>query len=149
MDTFVRWMRYRLFFVWIIIERLNELIVQLFFRRSKIEIIKIIKEYSFNNFFQFSCLDHSFSASVYKYFSEIIEEDKQFFKPFKFDPDSISKILNSKSYLMYGIKKDDELLGIFFLRLFFNKTAYLGFYVDSKLRGQGVGSAMIAAVTRV
>ena len=45
-------------------------------------------------------------------------------------------------------RSDGFVIGFFFLRLAFNNTAFLGFVVDGKYRGCGIGSEMIKALVQ-
>lgn len=65
-----------------------------------------------------------------------------FFKPHPFDEKNICRLLRNRSFLMFGVFAEEEMVGYFFLRCFVNKSAFRGKIVDVGYRGRGIAKTM-------
>lgn len=81
-------------------------------------------------------------ATLVEFFGRQPEDSFRYFKPHKFDADTVSRLLRNKSYLAYGVMSGDKCVGYYFLRSYFIGKSYLGKLVDADLRGQGIGKQM-------
>ena len=68
--------------------------------------------------------------------------DLEYFKPHRFDIQSLNVHLKNPSFLMMGAYDNGKMIGYFFLRLFANKTCFVGRLIDHNSRGKGVGKGM-------
>jgi RimJ/RimL family protein N-acetyltransferase len=132
-------------FVWQILENINGIYI-LFFMKKRI--------YNLNRCILSSQIPNSFNVQIkkcniedihilYNYFSCMDDNDKVFFRPFPFSKNSLSHILKNASYLFYFVQSENKICGIFFLRIFFNKKAFLGFFVNRESRGRGLGKMIV------
>jgi hypothetical protein len=72
------------------------------------------------------------------FFARQPKESYQWFRPHAFDEASLRKLLRRRSYIIYIMEEDTEIIGYAFLRCFVNGKAFLGKMVDVNHRGKGV-----------
>lgn len=77
-----------------------------------------------------------------RFFSEQPEGAFEFFRPHDFDAKSLSRLAGRKSFLMFIVKDEEEIVGYFFLRCFANGKAFKGRIVDYRRRNQGIAKLM-------
>ena len=73
----------------------------------------------------------------------------QYFKPHKFDIDSLRLMFENKSFKMLGVFDDSEIVGYFFIRFFANKKAFRGKMVDSNHQRQGIAKNIGRITTNI
>lgn len=83
------------------------------------------------------------------FFSEQPEEAFTFFKPHGFDAKSLMTLVKRKSFLMFLVKDEEEIVGYFFLRCFANGNAFKGRIVDYRRRNQGIAKLMGNVINEV
>ena len=64
------------------------------------------------------------------------------FKPHGFDRQSLDRVYRNPSFMMFGVFKDTELIGYFFLRCFWNRRCFVGRLIDEPHEGRGIGRIM-------
>jgi L-amino acid N-acyltransferase YncA len=84
---------------------------------------------------------------IYDFFKSFTQEDIEYFRPFPFDHKSIKHVITNTSYQIFILKKNEEIVGLFFLRYFINKKCFLGFVVKRAYQGKGIGKSMLNAMT--
>lgn len=89
------------------------------------------------------------AKALTQFFVQQPEESFKFFKPHEFDEKTVSKLINRKSFLMFLVKDDEEIVGYFFLRCFANGSAFKGRIVDSNHRNMGIAKLMGNAINNV
>lgn len=72
------------------------------------------------------------------FFARQPEESYKWFRPHAFDEATLRKLLNRKSYIMYMMEEDEDIIGYAFLRCFMNGKCFLGKMVDVNHQGKGV-----------
>ena len=72
------------------------------------------------------------------FFARQPEESYRWFRPHAFDEATLRKLLGRKSYIIYVMEEDGEIIGYAFLRCFMNGKCFLGKMVDVNHRGKGV-----------
>ena len=77
-----------------------------------------------------------------RFFSEQPEGAFEFFRPHDFDAKSLARLAGRKSFLMFIVKDEEEIVGYFFLRCFANGKAFKGRIVDYRRRNQGIAKLM-------
>lgn len=83
------------------------------------------------------------------FFARQPEGDFEFFRPHGFDVVSLRTLIKRKSFLMYVVEQEGEIVGYFFLRSFVHGQSYLGKMVDHEHQGQGIGKMMCKAAMDV
>ena len=73
-----------------------------------------------------------------EFFSRQPEESYRWFRPHAFDEKTLKKLLMRKSYIIYVMEEDGEIIGYAFLRCFLNGECFLGKMVDVHHQGKGV-----------
>lgn len=77
-----------------------------------------------------------------RFFSEQPEGAFEYFRPHDFDAKSLARLAARKSFLMFIVKDEEEIVGYFFLRCFANGNAFKGRIVDYRRRNQGIAKLM-------
>ena len=72
------------------------------------------------------------------------EDSYKWFRPHGFDEATLRKLLRRKSYIIYVMEEDDEIIGYAFLRCFVNGKCFLGKMVDVNHQGKGVCTKLCA-----
>lgn len=72
------------------------------------------------------------------FFARQPEESFKWFRPHGFDERTLRKLLERKSYVMYVMEEEGEIIGYAFLRCFMNGKCFLGKMVDVNHQGKGV-----------
>lgn len=72
------------------------------------------------------------------FFERQPEESYKWFRPHAFDEATLRTLLGSKSYIIYVMEEDEEIIGYAFLRCFMNGKCFLGKMVDVNHQGKGV-----------
>lgn len=70
------------------------------------------------------------------------EERVEFFRPHGFDLESVAHKAQDPSFLMFGAFREQELVGYFFLRCFWNRKSFIGRILDKDWEGKGIGRTM-------
>ena len=72
------------------------------------------------------------------FFARQPADSYRWFRPHAFDEVTMRKLLGRKSYIIYMMEEDDEIIGYAFLRCFVNGKCFLGKMVDVNHQGKGV-----------
>ena len=78
------------------------------------------------------------------FFARQPEDSYKWFRPHGFDEATLWKLLRRKSYIVYVMEEDDEIIGYAFLRCFVNGKCFLGKMVDVNHQGKGVCTKLCA-----
>lgn len=73
-----------------------------------------------------------------EFFARQPEESFKWFRPHAFDEKTMRKLLERKSYIIYVLEEEGEIVGYAFLRCFMNGKCFLGKMVDVNHQGKGV-----------
>lgn len=79
-----------------------------------------------------------------QFFEKQPEESFRWFRPHGFDEGALKKLLRRKSYIIYVMEDEGEIIGYAFLRCFVNGKCFLGKMVDAEHRGRGVCTTLCA-----
>ncbi len=132
--------------LWALLEKLNEQAIIFTLGRSLLDLDKTITESMVNNSVCFSGISPVMYDDCSRFLLGLTEQDRLYFQPFSFDRNKITQVLKSKGFRCYSALKNNTIVGFFFLRLAFNRKAFLGFVVDGTCRGQGIGADMVKAM---
>lgn len=72
------------------------------------------------------------------FFARQPEESYKWFRPHGFDKETMRKLLSRKSYIIYVLEEEGNMIGYAFLRCFMNGKCFLGKMVDVNHQGKGV-----------
>ena len=73
-----------------------------------------------------------------EFFTRQPEESFKWFRPHGFDEVTMRKLLGRRSYIIYVLEEEGEIIGYAFLRCFMNGKCFLGKMVDVNHQGKGV-----------
>ena len=76
--------------------------------------------------------------ALVQFFERQPEESFKWFRPHGFDEETLGKLLRRKSYIIYVMEDEGEIIGYAFLRCFVNGKCFLGKMVDVGHQGKGV-----------
>ena len=79
------------------------------------------------------------------FFARQPEESFKWFRPHGFDVETMRKLLGRKSYIIYVLEENGEIIGYAFLRCFMNGKCFLGKMVDVNHQGKGVCTKLCEA----
>ena len=82
--------------------------------------------------------DVSDAERLAEFFTRQPEESFKWFRPHGFDEVTMRKLLGRRSYIIYVLEEEGEIIGYAFLRCFMNGKCFLGKMVDVNHRGKGV-----------
>ena len=135
-------------FLWEWIEEANALAFALRYRGGLAQVGHILAEESRNGLSIQVGLKEDAKALA-EFFARQPESDFEFFRPHAFDEGTLRKLLKRKSFLIYLVKKEGEIVGYFFLRSFVHGQCYLGKMVDHERQGQGIGKLMCLTAMKI
>ena len=69
-------------------------------------------------------------------------ERLKFFQPHGFDKRNLRKAHANPAFFMFGVFREEEMVGYFFLRCFWNRKCFVGRLIDEPFEGQGIGRVM-------
>lgn len=148
MQTVIRYIKKKFHFLWRIIESVNSFIVNLLYKKEYLAIKKRINDSKFSNEISVHLANDENLKDIHNFLSKADEEDIKYFRPFDFDQTSIHTVAKNSANQFYYLSDDSGIIGLFFLRFFANKQAYLGFYIDKSKRGQGIGTQILSLLVQ-
>jgi hypothetical protein len=142
MEKILIFIKHRFRFLWRIIELGNGLLFTLLYR-SRLE--KVLQD-TFREFveppFSYRKLNISDTDALYELIHLQETADLEYFKPHRFDLETIRRQFKNRSFLMMGAFDGQKITGYFFLRFFANRKCFVGRLIDKKYRGKGIGLIM-------
>lgn len=93
--------------------------------------------------------DVSDTGRLVSFFERQPEESYKWFRPHEFDEGTLRKLLKRKSYIIYIMEENGEIIGYAFLRCFVNGKCFLGKMVDVGHQGKGVCTVLCAVGMRM
>ena len=126
--------------IWDMVEWGNAIVFSIQHHRGLKRMLPLLEKY--DGRFIVRKVDQKDVDKLTVFFSEQPEEAYTFFKPHGFDAKSLLKLVRRKSFLMFKVLDDDEIVGYFFLRCFANGNSFKGRIVDYRRRNQGIAKLM-------
>jgi hypothetical protein len=80
------------------------------------------------------------TAQLVDFFHDQPADTYRWFTPHGFELADVAKLQHSQAFVAYVLKREEQILGYFFLRCFCNGTCYFGRIVDFRYRNQGIGT---------
>lgn len=134
--------KHKFHFVWNLIEWFNGFLFGLFFyNRIKKNAIKELSKLN-SEIYHYHFLEKDSLSDLETLLKNQNQDQFTFFKPHNFDCNTLKRLYNNKSFLMFGVSDSDKLIGYFFLRCFVNKKCFTGRIVDEKFQGKGIAKRM-------
>lgn len=135
------WLMNKIPFMWKVIEFCNEKLFVLRYKKKLGQIHGLLDDYQN----EYRIVEASFKniPSLVSFFSEQPQDSFTFFHPHEFDEKNLRQLVKKKSFLMYLVSNsNNEIVGYFFLRCFFNGKCFRGKIVDYRWRGKGIAVLM-------
>lgn len=144
----------RFSFMWDIVEWGNATLFKITHKKKLDELNTILKPISKEYCFRVATTDDL--NQLVTFFEEQPTEAFTFFKPHRFDLQSLKKVLLNQAFLTFIVIKPDKkysengiIVGYFFLRCFINGKCFLGKIVHKDWQGKGIAKIMGIAMTTV
>ena len=134
-------------FLWDIVEFFNEKLFLIRYRKRLKRIHGCLEKYQGEYLIKETTLDDL--SLLVAFFARQPQESFEFFQPHGFDAKSLRQLIKRKSYLMYIVKKGNDIIGYMFLRCFFMGKCYRGKMVDINWRGKGIAVLMGKVTTDI
>ena len=142
MERILIFIKHHFGFLWKIIEWGNGLLFSLFFKSRLGKVLPdIFREFT-ESPVSYRKLIPSDADGLYELIHSQEEADLEYFKPHKFDIETIRRQFQNVSFLMMGVFDGNSIIGYFFLRFFANKKCFVGRLIDRNYRGKGIGLTM-------
>ncbi|MBD5215768.1 MAG: transcriptional regulator [Bacteroidales bacterium] len=132
--------------LWHSIEYANEFLFSLRYYRTLKQLNKVQIS---DSGFVFRLLRPEDSDSLCNFFSRQPKQAFEFFKPHKFDSDTLSKLLSNRAFIAVGTFDNTKIIGYAFIRCFFTGKAFRGKIVDFQYRGKGIAKDMCLVITEI
>ena len=126
--------------LWDIVECGNSAVFSLRYNKKLKDLPDVLKKNK--NRFSFSMATSEDVSALANFFTNQPEEAFKFFHPHEFDEMTLRKLINRRSFLMFLVRDNEEIVGYFFLRCYANGNAFRGRMVDINRQNQGVGKQM-------
>jgi GNAT superfamily N-acetyltransferase len=132
-------------FLWRLVENVNGFLVRVLMD-GKVRILTRSVESASQPGYSFRKMGPGDIDAFSAFFESISEDDKTYFRPFPFSADSYRSILSNPGFVVFEAHAGEGPVAVFFLRLFANNQAFLGFLVKQEMRGRGIGKRIIEAL---
>ncbi len=142
MEKILIHIKHHLPFLWRVIEWLNGVLFNLFHRSKFRKSVKYaVHEYTLPGF-EFRLIELSDLGKIRSLAEKQMPGRLDYFKPHKFDLRSLKRVHANPAFIMMGTFKEQEIVGYFFLRCFWNRKCFVGRLIDEPYEGQGIGRVM-------
>ena len=98
---------------------------------------------------RFSLLYKSDLPELHRFLMSLPESSVVHFNPHAFTLPALRRLHGSGSFVMFGVREGDTLVGYHFLRCFATGRCFHGLVVGSKAQGRGIGAAMWGLGARI
>lgn len=134
-------------FIWNMIEWGNTAVFSLMKRKQMREVPSVLSGCS--DIYEIRVADETDVEELVTFFANQPKEAFKFFKPHRFDAESVRRVVKNKAFMTFLVKEEGVIIGYFFLRCFVNGKAFRGKMVDKNHQGCGLAKLMGVAMTKV
>lgn len=138
--TVAHWLRDKLPFLWVLIERVNGRVFRVRYARRlegiEQEAVKMAAPYEMVPIADIP------TEELVAFFHQQPKDLYKWFTPHGFEAADIARLQRNASFLAYVLKDGHQIAGYFFLRCYFIGECYFGRIVDHQFVGQGIGTLM-------
>lgn len=137
-------------YLWRMVEKFNSLLFYLRYKDKLKSLQNLIVEINQYPSYKVEILRKEDMLVLSAFFAKQPEEYFVYFNPHKFDYESLVQKNKDKSFIMLGVKdNNNQLIGYGFLRCFFNGKSFRGKIVDVNHQGKGIAKFLGMAMTSV
>jgi RimJ/RimL family protein N-acetyltransferase len=148
MYIFLRYLKNKLPLIWSIFEIVNNALVRAVLQKKRYAIDACVLSQPSSQGIVYRSCKPSDATRISLFFQELGPDDRKYFSPFEFNLERIKAILRSSGFLFFSAERGNRIVGVFFLRFFFDGRAFLGFVVHKDARGLGIGKSMVSALKK-
>ena len=144
MEKILIFIKHNFSFLWKIIEFINSFLLQFLYKKRIQNVLHTFKDYNkIDENYKVKILNIDDLDTLFKFITTLYNDSFKYFNPHLMDKKSLKKVLENYSMLKFGFyDKENNLVGYFILRLFFNKKCFIGRLVHPDFRGQGIAKKM-------
>lgn len=147
MEKYFLYIKYKLPYVWLLIEQVNSLFFFVFASKITTNLISSCVKHS-NSINKFKLIELKDLKALSILLNGLESTQKKYFEVHHYSIPCLRLQLKNRSFIMVGCFRNSELVGYFFLRCFFNKKCFVGRLVHRDFRGKGIGRTMNAILYR-
>ncbi len=139
---FLLFIKHRVPLVWLVVERVNSFAIQIY---SQYEGWKALGTMSMRFqawWFQFRRLCAEDLLSLFKLINDREKIGLHSFNRTVLIPGLYKRSIATKAFLMFGVFQQQEIVGYFFLRCFWNRKCFVGRLIDEPCEKKGIGRVM-------
>ena len=138
--TIAHWVRDKMPIVWVLIERSNAILFRMRYARH----LKQIEPEAFQMAKPYEMIPIATipTEELVAFFHRQPEDLYRWFTPHGFGYPDVARLQQNASFMAYVLKRDNKIVGYFFLRCYFNGECYFGRLVDYPYMRQGIGTLM-------
>lgn len=136
------YIKHNLPFLWRFAEKINGTLFRLLYKNRFDKIIPGIVGASSFTFYTVRQLCLHDLKSLEAFLGRQPGERVTYFNPHGFDYRSLLAVYNNPGFFMFGVYKEYEMAGYFFLRCFWNRKCFVGRLIDQQYEGRGIGKEM-------
>jgi hypothetical protein len=136
--TFAHWLRDHFPFHWKLIERINGRLFRLRYTRR----LKCIVPEAYRMALPYEMISIADipTEELVAFFHRQPKELYRWFTPHGFEAKDVEQLQRNASFLAYVLKQNNQIVGYFFLRCYFNEECYFGRLVDFQHTSSGIGT---------
>jgi hypothetical protein len=135
-------LKHRLPFLWRGVEWVNSILfVMLHSRRIMTNARACLQRYRLDGF-AFRLMTTEDAPAVSAFLTRQPDTRMAYFRPHGFDVNSVRRKAMDPAFVIFGVFRDETLVGYFFLRCFWTRKAFVGRAIDREWDRQGIGRVM-------
>ncbi len=143
----VQFIKYRLPFLWLFIDWINDVLFGMRYGK-RCRTIPVALQ-SCQAPYRIELLSGDQISGLVRFFEEQPSGAFEFFRPHEFEARSLERLSKHRSFLMFVALDGNRIVGYFFLRCFANGKAFRGKIVDYRYRNRGIAKQMGTVTTQV
>lgn len=142
MTNLLLFFKHKLPFIWEVIESINEVLFKVLYSRYVYSRLDVMLNNVKQGKFSFRRLRTNDIEKLIVLLDNQEARRLAYFKPHSFDKDSLTKLYRKSSFIMMGVFFNNQMIGYFFLRCFWNKKCFVGRLIDYSYEKKGIGRMM-------
>lgn len=148
LDFCIIMIRHKLPYLYTVLDLMNATYGHIFFRRFKWSLSQRTWEGIYPND-TVAILTENDISRLLSLIRSATEESKSLFKPHAMTEKTLLRLMCAPYYLAVGYQISGELVGYAFLRLYFPKKAFAGYFVSDIHQGKGIGKHLFRIIKRI
>lgn len=142
MEKLLLFVKHRLTFVWLAIEKANGLFFKVLYKRKLNKSASLVLAEFQHPDFQIRIIQKEDITELHDFLNNVDKSNLEYFDPHPFHEAYLHKLRRNSAFLMLGVFQEGHLVGYFFLRFFVNRSCFVGRIIGSQHQGMGIGKLM-------